>query len=454
MPKRLIKKIKGLISGTPSTPQCRVIPRGQHHFPEEDIGGHVLSALDQLVDAGYEAYLVGGSVRDGLIGMHPKDFDISTSAHPEEIKALFNRNCRLVGRRFRLAHIRMGRNIIEAATFRACHSKAASDDSQLSSQSDEGLLLRDNVFGTLDEDAIRRDFTANALYYRHTDGAVLDFVNGYEDVENRTLRLIGEPEQRYREDPVRMLRAVRFAAKLGFTLEPATEAPIKGLAELLAHIPAARLFEEILKLFMSGQAEAVWPLLLKYDLAQWLFPQSVPNANNEQGMQRMIEIALRNTDIRIAAGKPVTPAFLLAVLLWGPLQQGLKKELSKDIPPGPALQKAIQSVIHKQSQTTSIPKRFGIPMREMWELQSRLEHRTLKRCQTLVQHPRFRASYDLLLLREESGEIEPGLGQWWTQYQEASEDERSQMCQNLGSKSAGRRRRYKNRRKSTPRGPS
>ncbi len=449
MPKRLIKKIKGLLSGDQGSPSLRVIPRGEHHFPEEDIRRNVLTVLDGLTDAGYEAYLVGGSIRDGLIGLHPKDFDIATSATPEQIKAVFPRNCRLIGRRFRLAHVRFGREILEVATFRACHSKSENNE-QRSSQSEEGMLLRDNVFGSLDEDAIRRDFTANALYYRHTDGAVLDFVDGYDDILNKTLRLIGDPEQRYREDPVRMLRAIRFAAKLDFQLEPKTAAPINDLSELLGLIPPARLFEEVLKLFLGGYAQAVWPLMVEYDLARWLFPLSVPEVNDDTGMQEMINLALRNTDNRLAQGKPVTPAFLFAVLLWGPLQQEWQRAKEKGLHAAPALQKAIQKVTAKQAQHTSIPKRFGLPMREMWELQGRLNQRSPKRCESLVQHPRFRAAYDLLLLREEAGETEPGLGEWWTRYQEADDEERAQMCQGLGGKKKPRRRRrYKNR----PRNP-
>lgn len=447
MPKRLLQKITGLIKGKKSaTVQRREIPRGDHHFPEEDIGRNVISVLDTLTRAGYEAYLVGGSIRDGLIGMHPKDFDVATSATPEEIRAQF-RNCRLIGRRFRLAHVRFGRDIIEVATFRAAHHTMTEEDVDQSHQSDEGMLLRDNVFGTLDEDAIRRDFTANALYYRHTDGAVLDFVNGYEDIRRKTLRLIGNPEQRYREDPVRMLRAVRFAAKLGFTIEPATAEPIKRLSDLLGLIPPARLFEEIQKLFLSGHAEAVWPLLTRYDLARWLFPLSVPENNNAPSAQAMIGLALRNTDLRIHNGKGVTPYFLLAVLLWGPLQKLWREYCDEGIPPTPALQKAIQQVIHDQSRHVAIPKRFSLPMREIWELQSRLDQRSAKRCEQLVQQPRFRAAYDLLLLREESGETEAGLGEWWTAYQQADAAEREQMCQQLGQKPARKRRRYNNRRK-------
>lgn len=447
MPKRLIEKITGLIRGKKATTFTRRdIPRGEHHFPEEDIGRNVLSVLDTLTRAGYEAYLVGGSIRDGLIGMHPKDFDVATSATPEQIRAQF-RNCRLIGRRFRLAHVRFGRDIIEVATFRAAHHTMTEEDADQSHQSDEGLLLRDNVFGTLDEDAVRRDFTANALYYRHTDGAVLDFVNGYDDIRHKTLRLIGNPEQRYREDPVRMLRAVRFAAKLGFTIEPATAEPIKRLSDLLGLIPPARLFEEIQKLFLNGHAEAVWPLLTRYDLARWLFPQSGPETNSDPGAQEMIALALKNTDQRLRDGKAVTPYFLLAVLLWGPLQQRWREYCADGTPPVPALQKAIQQVIHDQSRHVAIPKRFSLPMREIWELQSRLGQRSAKRCEQLVQHPRFRAAYDLLLLREQAGETEEGLGEWWTEYQAADAAGREQMCQQLGQKPPRKRRRYNNRRR-------
>lgn len=449
MPKRLLKKIKGIITGDKASHSCRSIPRGEHHFPEEDIGRNVITILNRLTEAGFEAYLVGGSIRDGLSGIHPKDFDVATSAHPEQIKQVFQRSCRLIGRRFRLAHVRFGRDVYEVATFRAGHGKADQSNQHSAAQSDEGMLLRDNVFGTLEEDAVRRDFTANALYYRHSDGAVLDFVGGYEDVQNKTLRLIGDPEQRYREDPVRMLRAIRFAAKLDFEIEQATASPIYDLAELLGQIPSARLFEEVLKLFLGGYAQAVWPLLNQYDLARWLFPLSVEQANPAPAMQTMIDLALRNTDTRLAQGKPVTPAFLFAVLLWGPLQQQWQKVIDSGLHPTPALQKAIQKTTSAQSEYTTIPKRFGLPMKEMWELQNRLPNRTFKRCQSLVHHPRFRAAYDLLLLREEAGEIEPGLGQWWTEYQEASDEARSDMCLALGQKKNRRRRRPRNNRRNS-----
>ena len=451
MPKRLIQKIKGLITGnTPPVYSRREIPRGQHNFPERDLGRNVITVLDTLTKAGFEAYLVGGSVRDGLLGRHPKDFDVATNATPEQVRSLF-RNCRLIGRRFRLAHVRFGRDIIEVATFRAAHHNS-DDDSHDAHQSDEGLLLRDNVFGTLDEDAIRRDFTANALYYRHTDGAILDFVNGYDDILQRRLRLIGEPEQRFREDPVRMLRAVRFAAKLDFQIDPATAAPIPALAELLGLIPPARLFEEFLKLFLSGHAQAVWPLLNQNGLTRWLFPGAAPDANTTPGADAMVQLALRNTDIRIAEDRHVTPYFLLAVLLWGPLQRLWQGYCANGMASAPALQKAIQQVIHEQSRHISIPKRYSMPMREIWDLQVRLHNRKGRRAEALLEHKRFRAAYDFLLLREATGEDLGGLGAWWTEFQQANPDQQQALqAQTPGDAGPGnskrRRRRVKSRRK-------
>ncbi|OUS30272.1 poly(A) polymerase [Gammaproteobacteria bacterium 45_16_T64] len=418
MPKRLIKKIKKIITrgNTPDGNMPVIIGANRHSFDPSLASPNAIRVVDTLTKAGYEAYLVGGCVRDGLLDLDPKDFDVSTDAHPEEIKALF-RNCRLIGRRFRLAHIRYGREIIEVATFRGSHSNASSD--QQSSTSDHGMLLRDNVFGNLDEDAVRRDFTANALYYRHEDQAIVDYVNGFEDIQNRCLRLIGDPELRYKEDPVRMLRAIRFSAKLDFDLSDETEAPIRDHSELLGLIPAARLFDEVQKLFMSGVAVTVWDLLQHYDLARWLFPSSVESKNKHPGAMGMIDQAMINTDERIASGKSVTPAFFYAVMLWGPLQTHWEKLKRDGIPPVPALQQAIQRTLQQQAKHTTIPKRFVTTIREIWELQPRLTRRHIKRAQQLVEHQRFRAAYDLLLLREQAEETPAGLGEWWTEFQHA-----------------------------------
>lgn len=448
MPKRLFSKIKGLISDSPSsdpnTP--RIIGPSEHSFRPEDINPKAVTVVETLVEHGHEAYIVGGCVRDGLLGKIPKDFDVATSAHPEEIKALF-RNCRLVGRRFRLAHVRFGREIIEVATFRGSHAKAGKNDKHESAQSDEGLLLRDNVFGTLDEDALRRDFTSNALYYDHANHSIIDYVDGFSDIENRTLRLIGDPEQRYKEDPVRMLRAIRFAAKLGFTMTPETEAPIVEHAELLNLIPPARLFDEIQKLFLSGVAQEVWRLLKHYSVADFLFPNSVPERNDHAPHQAMIDQVMVNTDLRIAQGKPVTPAFLFAVMLWGPLNQRWTQLKSEGIPPVPAYQQAIQHTVNEQTRFTSIPKRFVIPLREIWDLQLKLPQRGGKRAKRTIEHPRFRAAYDLLLLRESSNEIEPGLGDWWTEFQEADGERRQAMIDQQTTQSRGKGRNRKKRRR-------
>ncbi|MDX1692600.1 MAG: polynucleotide adenylyltransferase PcnB [Ketobacteraceae bacterium] len=453
MPKRLFSKIKSLISDSPrvTAPSPRIIGPEEHQFRPEAINRNAIKVVETLTRDGHEAYIVGGCVRDGLLGKIPKDFDVATSAHPEEIKALF-RNCRLVGRRFRLAHVRFGREIIEVATFRGSHSNAGSDDKHESAQSDEGLLLRDNVFGTLDEDAIRRDFTANALYYDHDRHSIIDYVDGYRDIETRTLRLIGDPEQRYKEDPVRMLRAIRFAAKLEFTMTRETEQPIFEHADLLNLIPAARLFDEIQKLFLSGAAAGVWQLLKHYGVAGCLFPNSTPEENPLPAHQAMIDQVMINTDRRIADDKPVTPAFLFAVMLWGPLNRRWEEIKAEGMPPVPAFQKAMQLTISEQTQFTSIPKRFVIPLREIWELQLKLPQRGAKRINRTFEHPRFRAAYDLLLLREDAGEIEPGLGQWWTDFQEADEDQRQTMINAQGGESRNRNTRRRRRRRSGRKG--
>lgn len=429
-------------------PMLATIPHGQHHVSRREISDSALKVLYRLKDAGYEAYLVGGCVRDLQLGKHPKDFDIATEAHPEQVHELF-RNSRLIGRRFKLVHVRFGREIIEVATFRASHDSNSAVTGQHGKQSDSGLILRDNVYGTVEDDAIRRDFTVNALYYSITDKGITDFVDGWEDLNQRTLRLIGDPEARYREDPVRMLRAVRFAAKLDFTLAPSTEAPIIQLADLLCDIPPARLFEEVLKLFLSGHAEQTFKLLQEFDLFAPLFPATARCLEDQQRepegashVEELIIQALRNTDSRIQQGKSVTPAFLFAALLWYPLQYRAR-QLEKNLPPLPALQQAAQDVISEQVKAISIPRRFSIPMREIWELQPRLPRRFGKRAEQLLEHPRFRASYDFLLMREASGEQLDNLGEWWTHFQDAHPNVRNDMSNALNSEKPRRKRKRK-----------
>ncbi len=309
------------MSNTPpdNSPGAQVIPRAEHNISRANISAAALKVLYRLKDGGYQAYLVGGSVRDLLLGGHPKDFDIATDATPEEVRALFG-NSRLIGRRFRLAHVRFGREIIEVATFRAPSSNDA-DDHEVAEGS--GRVLRDNVWGTFEDDAWRRDFTANALYYDIRDFSIRDLVGGMEDIRARRLRLIGDPAQRYREDPVRMLRAARFAAKLGFEVDPATAAPMQELASLLDNIPSARLYDEFGKMFQSGHALATWQQLEKFDLTRHLFPWTaewLAKATDDRRRQ-FIEAALQSTDARVAEDKAVTPMFLFAVLLWGPVRE-------------------------------------------------------------------------------------------------------------------------------------
>ncbi len=394
--------------------------------------------LYRLKKSGYQAYLVGGGVRDLLLGREPKDFDVATDATPEQVKAVF-RNCRLIGRRFRLAHVRFGREIIEVATFRSA-------DFGKAEQSANGMVLDDNLYGTIEEDALRRDFTINALYYNIADFSVIDYSTGMADLETGLLRLLGDPETRYREDPVRMLRAVRFAAKLGFNIEPATEAPIHHLGHLLEDIPPARLFEEVLKLFISGYAVSTFEKMRHYDLFAWLFPQTEEALSHEEHEFPLTLVlkGLENTDRRLAQEKPVTQAFLFAVLLWEPLRRMAEElERTQGLPPYAAIQQAAGLVIERQVQRVSIPRRFTTPMREIWGLQPRFHNTKGKRPARLLAHPRFRAAYDFLLLRAEAGEADPELATWWTRYQE------SQGLDPTGGNkpAAGRRRRRRRPRK-------
>ncbi len=454
MPKRLVDKLRSLIPGgrkKPRTYHRREIPRDQHNVSRSVISEPAKKVLHRLNKSGYEAYLVGGGVRDILLGNRPKDFDIATNATPEEVHALF-RNSRLIGRRFRIVHVVFGREIIEVTTFRGNASAEDGDGDDERKTNEHGLLLRDNVYGTQEEDALRRDFTVNALYYCIRDFTVIDFANGIDDLRNRQIRLIGDPETRYREDPVRMLRAIRFAAKLDFEIEPETEAPIRELAPLLHHIPPARLFDEVLKLFCAGYGEKTYDLLRQYNLLAPLFPETVC-ALEAGEPDTLIRQALRNTDARIAQGKSVTPYFLFAAMLWPALQAEWRRRQDNGDPVQPALHGAIGKVIGRQVQATAIPKRFSGPMREIWELQLRLPRRQGKRAYSTMAHPRFRAAYDFLLIREAAGELEPGLGQWWTEFQQRDERGQERMLSELtsdGPKKRRRRRKPPVKRQATP----
>jgi poly(A) polymerase len=406
--------------------------------------------LYRLKAAGFQSYLVGGGVRDLLLGREPKDFDVATDATPEQVKEVF-RNCRLIGRRFRLAHVHFGREIIEVATFRSMQDAAEPGDRE----TENGMLVRDNIYGTIEEDAVRRDFTINALYYNIEDFSVVDYAGGMEDLRAGVLRLLGDPETRYREDPVRMLRAVRFAAKLGFIINPACEKPLLELGSLLQSVPAARLFEEVLKLFMAGVALHSFEKLRHYGLFGELFPETEECLAHEdhEFPITFVTRGMQNTDSRIREGKPVTPAFLFAVLLWEPVRRLAEHLQEAGEAPLPAIQEAGNDVLMTQLERVSIPKRFSIPMREIWNLQHRFEQRAGKRPHRLLTHPRFRAAYDFLLLRAEAGEVDQELADWWTGFQEQDGEERNQMVRqaNSGGEKPQRRRRRR-RRPSKPAG--
>jgi poly(A) polymerase len=414
-----------------------IIPRHLHTVSRSDISDNALKVLTRLNKAGYQAYLVGGSVRDLLLRQAPKDFDVATDARPEQIYKLF-RNSRLIGRRFRLAHIQFGREIIEVATFRR-EGKANNQHRQISQ---DGMILRDNVYGTLEDDAKRRDFTINALYYDSKDCTIIDYTDGFADIESRTLRVIGDPSQRYAEDPVRMLRAIRFQSKLNFKLDHDTAAPIATLSERLQLIPHARLFEETLKIFQHKRAHANYEALEEHGIFAQLFPiiAEYRQHSGAPDCHPLIIATLKNTEQRIANQRPVNPAFLFAAILWHPLLK-LSNELKEaGSEPLVALEQAMDKIIHRQVKTTAIPKRFVAIIREIWLLQYRLPRRHGKRAFRVLQHPRFRAGYDFLLLRAQVGEEANELVDWWTEFQTADEAQQEDMLENLRRRKRRRKR--------------
>ena len=425
-----------------------VYTRDQHPISRADISPNALKVLYRLHKAGYQACLVGGGVRDLLLGREPKDFDVATDARPEEVRRLF-RNCRLIGRRFRLAHVVFGREIVEVATFRG----TPGEDEGEGRIDANGRIVRDNVFGTIEEDAWRRDFTINALYYDISDFTVRDYVGGMADLEAGRLRLIGEPEKRIREDPVRMLRAVRFAAKLGFRIDETLERLMPEMAPLIGEVSPARLFDEVLKLFHGGAAVETFELLRRHELFVHLFPMTEAVLAEEEGgfPHTLIARALANTDARVLAGKPVTPAFLFAALLWEPMHRRMPPPDQKGMSEVQAIQIAGARTVTEQVRHTAIPRRFSLAMREIWGLQPRFEKRTMRHVRALLGHPRFRAAYDFLLLRAEAGEVPQSLADWWTEIQERSPEEQAAMVQALGEKAGtSRRRRRRRRRKKQP----
>lgn len=427
--------------------QLQIIPRDQHNVSRKEISPNALRVLYRLREGGFAAFLVGGAVRDLLIGGHPKDFDVATDATPEQVKGLF-RNCRLIGRRFRLAHVVYGREIIEVATFRA-NSDDGSGDRELH---EGGRVLRDNVYGSVEEDAVRRDFTANALYYAIEDFSVRDYLGGFEDVRNRLMRLIGDPETRYREDPVRMLRAVRLAAKLGFEIEPATAAPIPHLAPLLSEAAPARLFEECLKLFLSGHAVASFLGLERHGLLSALLPETAAalKSNRSGALRRMVLEGLKGTDARVANDEPVSPAFLFALLLWPAYCRALMELQAQGVHEAEAQRRAADRVTVHQLNTIALPRRFSLPMQEIWLLQSRFSQRQRKRVFRLLAHPRFRAAFDFLVLRLSASDEHADDVAFWREVQDKPGDELAAQLDQVVHEDAAQAPRKRRRRRRGP----
>ncbi|WP_299804300.1 polynucleotide adenylyltransferase PcnB [uncultured Shewanella sp.] len=424
------------------------MPRNAHAISRRQISENAIKVLYRLHKSGFKAYLVGGGVRDILLGLQPKDFDVVTNATPEEIKRLF-RNCRLVGRRFRLAHIVFGRDVIEVATLRGHHVDSGE---KISKTNESGRLLRDNVYGSIDEDAERRDFTVNALYYDISDFSIHSYGGGLQDLESRTIRLIGDPETRYREDPVRMLRAVRFATKLDMSIEPKAAEPIKGLAHLLKDIPAARMYEEVLKLFFAGKALENYHMMREFGLFEPLFPQveallkEYPNGETAKLIQEM----MASTDERIAQDKPVTPAFFYAALLWYPLSQRADDiALESGLSSYDAYNAAMGDVMEQQCRTISVPRRFSTITKDIWQLQLRFDRNKGTKAFRFIEHPKFRAAYDLLLLRAHAeGGVLAKSAAWWKSFVEGNEDQRNVIARSANK--GGRNRNSNQRRRRKP----
>jgi len=399
--------------------------------------------LYRLHKAGYQAFLVGGCVRDALVGLHPKDFDVATNATPEEVRALFG-NCRLIGRRFRLAHVRFGREIIETATFRAAANHK--DDDVAHDQ--EGRIIRDNVYGTIEEDVWRRDFTCNALYYNIADFSIWDYVGGVADVDRRRLVLIGDPDNRLREDPVRMLRAVRFAAKLDFKIDKSVVEAMHNNVGLLTNVPAARLFDEFLKLFQAGHAERTFELLWQHGLFDEMFPATAQELEQDKEYAQFVQAALQSTDRRVRAGKSVTPMFLIGVFFWAPVQRiATLRRAEEKMTESQSLSLASYEIASEQQRRIAIPRRFTGPMREMLALQPRFLVMTGRRGINLLEHRRFRAAYDFMMLLSDVGLVDTDVAKFWTDVQTQSAEQRMESFQ-VHAKPAGRRRKRRRRSRS------
>ena len=393
------------------------------------ISNNALKVVGDLQKAGYQAYLVGGCARDLILGMKPKDFDVATDATPEQIKATF-RNSRIIGRRFKIVHVRFGYEVIEVATFRASANDRDSVDSHEMTEGDQGQLLRDNVYGTLEEDVVRRDFRVNALYYDPIHDEILDFIGGMEDIKQRKLISIGEPELRFREDPVRMLRVVRFAAKLNFTMEPAALKMIEEEGKLLQHVSSARLFEEVLKLFHGGAAYDTYKMLRKFGLFKYLFPFTDHCVLED--VEGMPERALQNTDKRVRQGKPVIPAFLFACMMWDPVKADAEVLMLDGTPESQAWRIAMNDGLRDQNQYVAVPRRLAEIILDIWNIHFRLIKRNPRMVKASLSNRRFRAAYDFLLLRSTLHEVDQEIADWWTKIQEVDPAEMEEMITELG----------------------
>ena len=445
MIRRFINKVLGRKSRAPGS-SATILPAAKHGIRRDQILECALKTCETLTQAGYKGYLVGGAVRDLLLGKTPKDFDVATDATPEEVRRLFRRS-RIIGRRFQIVHVMCGRDTIEVTTFRSNEQKDSDEDDERPTD-EHGRLLSDNVFGSMADDAARRDFTINALYYDVVREEVHDYFGGVEDCKKRVLRMIGDPDTRFREDPVRMLRAARFAAKLDFHIDPETRRPVATLAPLLANIPRARIFDEALKLLMSGHALRGVHQLRAEGLHHGMLPLLDTILDDPIG-GRFINAALKTTDTRIAQDKPASPAFLFGTLLWPQVLQRWKALEAAGEKPQPALFIAMDEVLDAQRGQLAIPRRYDGMMKEIWALQPRFEQRGGQRPYRLLEHPRFRAAYDFLLLRAESGEVDAELGEWWTRFQDVGDDDREAMLK-VDSAPKPRRRRKRKKPGDTP----
>ncbi|WP_313951435.1 polynucleotide adenylyltransferase PcnB [Accumulibacter sp.] len=399
-----------------------IIAVGQHGLKRDEISRGCRHTVESLQESGYQAYIVGGAVRDLLAGLTPKDFDVATNATPEQVRQCFRRS-RIIGRRFQIVHVNVGSETIEVTTFRGHHSDNGSSKGQTDEQ---GRLLRDNVFGSQSEDAARRDFTVNALYYDPASETIVDYHHGVADLQQKTLRMIGDPKTRYREDPVRMLRAVRLAAKLGLSIDPAARRPIREMAELIDNVPPSRLFDEMLKLLTSGHAVRCITQLREEGLHNGLLPLLDVILEQPLG-ERFVMLALEATDRRVAEGKPISPGFLFATLLWHEVLAKWDLLKGKGEPPMPALFLAMDEVLHVQAGKLAITRRIAGDIKDIWALQPRFEQRSGKRPYGILQQPRFKAGYDFLLLRAESGEVDEAMSVWWTEFLYGSDEARAAM---------------------------